>query len=120
MYDTRSIYIGHQYLTLEVDTKSGYIIGLSGYYNLNSCDSFCYNSENLNSIDGSVKATFKEAAEPGVGYPYTIPGNSQYDAKQKILNIGNYHDPTEFVQINKNLILGLCSEELVSILVLNI
>lgn len=120
VYDTRSLYIGHQYLTLEVDTESGYIIGLSGYYNLNSCESFCFVSEELNLVDGSVKATFKEAPEPGVGYPYTIPGKSYYDAIQRILIIGNNSASSEIVQINKNLVLGLQSGKLISIMVKNI
>lgn len=119
-YDTKTLYIGHQYLTLELDAESGYVIGLSGYFNLSYCERFKFNDINDALPPCDVVATFEENLEPGIGYDYVIPGKSEYDSNRKILKIGNYIDSLEFAQIHSNLILGLRSGKLTCILIKNI
>ena len=119
-YDTRTLYIGHQYLTLEVDADSGYLIGLSGYFNLSKCESFDSDIDFNGTLYKSVSVFFEEGAEPGVGYTYRLPGKAQYDLKKKVLKIGNYHSTTKFVQLDNDLILGLDSGKLKCVIVKNI
>ena len=119
-YDTRTIYVGHQHLTLEADTSSATVIGLSGYFNLSQCDSFEFDADKLIVNNNSVSVLFKETPEPGVGYPYTIAGISEYDANQKVLKIGSLQDTYEFIQISDNTILGLEANRLKCIFITSI
>ena len=104
-----SFMIGHHYLSFDLSLEKNGITGLSGYFNLEKVL-----EKSLNPIDGVCGrvqvVTNSFPLESGIAYDYLLSGESFYDPKQEILQIGELPPPIERIKISKNIILGLSAD----------
>ena len=111
--------IGHQYLSLEVDCHSRFIIGISGYFDLEWCEKQSVKPLPLKK-EASIEVKSRESLECGIGYDYPIRGTAIFDPMSNRLFIGKRYKKTQFISLGNNVVLGLLKENLVCIQVENL
>lgn len=109
-----SLMINHQYLSLDVESEHNIITGISGYYNLSgalerSLDFLEGETGIIEVISDSVHL------ESGIGYSYPVRGESFFDSKKQILQIGKSICNTKNIKISKNIMISLFEKKITCI-----